>query len=252
MSMRIKVSFGNDTRLWRSSKVPPRYEELDTFIVAQWGTLSDRVVQYKDDEGDMISITCQQDLEDALQTAKELGCKSLKMVVICSEYFGAVSQPAGTPPTKRARVEATTRGVVKTAVPARAAPMSTDEDMKECTEPSEPMPTDSLHAAKEDFMKQAADKTSDLAKELDEAVTIYFRSIKEGDTPQTALDMILASCDTLRQHKMIEHIRPFIYGYTEKLQHMTPVLLMIGPEAVRSNMRTVLGALHQMMKKGGA
>lgn len=348
--MRIKVTFGNDTRLWRASEIPPKFAQLEAFVLQQWGSVlpdkADRVIQYKDDEGDLISITCQQDLNDAVELCVELGCKSLKLIMTAadrpqgtqyagSRYAGSVGsaslvgpfkneqmlqaarlQSLGAsaaaasvetkpteiseeePPAKRAKITVELDCPKKCGLQMFQAPhgrfrcdnckasvplgstlfgcRSCDFDVcascaaKESVKLSETRVDDDAKADVEmdpekkpetkkppcpwkvhaqDFLKQANTEGSAIHKELDTAVHILFQS--QGEEVQTAVDMILASCDAIREHPLIKMARPFLYGYTEKLQRMLPLIHSLGPEVVKKNKTMIFKGLHEMMNNKG-
>merc|ERR1719206_760186 len=77
--IKVKVTNNDDTRLWRYFNTSD-YEGLCAFIKSVWQN-DDFIVQYKDDEGDLITIASAQDLADAFDSAEAEQMKSLKLFV---------------------------------------------------------------------------------------------------------------------------------------------------------------------------
>jgi len=79
ITIKVKVNNNDDTRLWRYSDRND-FAGLCTFIQTTWNN-DDWIVQYEDDEGDMITIASAQDLTDAFDLAVAENKKSLKLFV---------------------------------------------------------------------------------------------------------------------------------------------------------------------------
>jgi len=79
--MRVKVVNGDDIRIWRYDKYS--YHELTSFIASTWNNIvcDEYIVQYKDEENDLMTIVSTIDLKDAFEFAQSENFKSLKLYI---------------------------------------------------------------------------------------------------------------------------------------------------------------------------
>lgn len=80
--MKVKIVYGDDMRRWRFPETD-KYESLATFIKDTFNfcDVSSFYIQFEDDENDKVTITCDNDLNDAFACAEQENRKSLKIFV---------------------------------------------------------------------------------------------------------------------------------------------------------------------------
>merc|ERR1719203_2221757 len=88
--MKVKVVLGNDTRRWRYT-CSSTLLSLNTFIKESFN-LNTFWLQYEDDEGDRLTLSTQNDFEDAFDCALNEERKSLKIYVIHGNIRNAQKQ----------------------------------------------------------------------------------------------------------------------------------------------------------------
>jgi len=78
--MKVKVAFGSDIRIWR--KKVENFNSLVSFVENSFEQLNeDFLITYEDDEGDHVTITSDDDLEEAVDLYKSLEKRSIKVFV---------------------------------------------------------------------------------------------------------------------------------------------------------------------------
>ena len=84
---KIKIIIGEEVRTWRESdiKTECKLSALQSFVTKSFDLKNDIILQYEDEEGDRITLTTSDDLNDALNFAVEQEKKSLKVFVIQNE-----------------------------------------------------------------------------------------------------------------------------------------------------------------------
>merc|ERR1719277_433189 len=78
--MKVKVILGNDIRRWRYTN-ESTLQSLNEFVASSF-SLNTFWLQYEDEEGDRLTLSSQNDFEDALFCAMDEDRKSLKIYVI--------------------------------------------------------------------------------------------------------------------------------------------------------------------------
>eukprot|EP01084_Bolivina_argentea_P225623 381225_1 len=86
-TMKVKVILGQDIRRWRYSK-QSKLSSLNEFVASSFN-LTTFWLQYEDDEGDRLTLSSQNDFEDAFACAEEENRKSLKVYVIHGSIHNA-------------------------------------------------------------------------------------------------------------------------------------------------------------------
>eukprot|EP01083_Nonionella_stella_P277310 942706_1 len=88
--VRVKIQLGlsdnADKFVWRYPE-ESRYSNLIQFVTSTFLNISESSfqIQYKDDEGDLITCSSDSDINDALNFAKEENLKSLKLFVVTND-----------------------------------------------------------------------------------------------------------------------------------------------------------------------
>lgn len=82
-NLKVKVILGNDIRRWRYNKSDniQQLSSLKEFVSSSFN-INDFWLQYEDDEGDRLTLSSNNDFEDAFTCAQEEDRKSLKIYVI--------------------------------------------------------------------------------------------------------------------------------------------------------------------------
>ena len=87
-TMKVKVILGNDIRRWRYNKSESKLSSLNDFVSSSFN-LNNFWLQYEDDEGDRLTLSSENDFEDAWTCAQDEDRKSLKIYVIQGSIHSA-------------------------------------------------------------------------------------------------------------------------------------------------------------------
>lgn len=246
--MKVKVSFGQDIRVWRRQE--DVFDALKRFVESSFESLDDDfLLTYADDEGDRITIASQEDLDEALELYEELNKKSIRIFVAFSKVAQRVDEPGAFHPHK---VEANINPNAPREEIVSEPGVGLDEEKEleeERVDPLEMMGMPKLSSSvRSDQIEGSPAKQSimywmrsllpllgehGVVEELKASLPELFLSLDQGDDLGTAIQTTVARCHLLQEQAIVQEFMNHIQHKVAPLSdEIVPHMLRLGPSGL--------------------